>query len=156
MMTKRPIADKLVARKKYFPGGKGAIAVSVSGDFDGDFKGAFDAAQKSAAERDDEFQKIKDGVKRRYEAFDKKRAKLIAAYQGADTTGTQLKALAAVMRQHGEYVNQGLMAGWQTESILTFADHVEQLADRVIGEEKLDEEEWERLVAGGLSDAKEE
>ena len=32
-LQKRPLMDKLVSRKKYFPGGKGNISVAVSGDF---------------------------------------------------------------------------------------------------------------------------
>lgn len=32
-LQKRPMFDKMVARKKYFPGGKGAISLAVSGDF---------------------------------------------------------------------------------------------------------------------------
>jgi hypothetical protein len=32
-LQKRPLMDKLVARKKYFPGGKGNISIAVSGDF---------------------------------------------------------------------------------------------------------------------------
>ena len=32
-LQKRPLMDKMVARKKYFPGGKGNISVAVSGDF---------------------------------------------------------------------------------------------------------------------------
>ena len=32
-MQKRPLFDKMVARKKYFPGGKGSISVAVSGAF---------------------------------------------------------------------------------------------------------------------------
>jgi hypothetical protein len=32
-LQKRPMFDKMVARKKYFPGGKGNISIAVSGDF---------------------------------------------------------------------------------------------------------------------------
>lgn len=32
-LQKRPLMDKMVARKKFFPGGKGDISVAVSGDF---------------------------------------------------------------------------------------------------------------------------
>jgi hypothetical protein len=32
-LQKRPLMDKLVGKKKYFPGGKGNISVAVSGDF---------------------------------------------------------------------------------------------------------------------------
>jgi hypothetical protein len=32
-LQKRPLMDKLVSKKKYFPGGKGNISVAVSGDF---------------------------------------------------------------------------------------------------------------------------
>jgi hypothetical protein len=32
-LQKRPLMDKLVAKKKFFPGGKGNISVAVSGDF---------------------------------------------------------------------------------------------------------------------------
>lgn len=32
-LQKRPLFDKMVARKKYFPGGKGNISLAVSGDF---------------------------------------------------------------------------------------------------------------------------
>ncbi len=32
-LQKRPLMDKLVSRKKYFPGGKGNISLAVSGDF---------------------------------------------------------------------------------------------------------------------------
>ena len=32
-LQKRPLMDKMVARKKYFPGGKGDISIAVSGEF---------------------------------------------------------------------------------------------------------------------------
>jgi hypothetical protein len=75
------------------------------------------------------FEDIEADVKRQYEAFDKQRQTLIAAFQRAKTTKTRLQALAKIVRQHGEYVNRGMLSGWQTRAVLHFADVIDDIAD---------------------------
>lgn len=77
----------------------------------------------------DPMDEIKAQVDREYAVFDEKRVKLIATYHQARTSKTQLKALAKIVRQHGEYVNRGLLSGWTTQAIIHFADQMDVIAD---------------------------
>jgi hypothetical protein len=87
------------------------------------------AMQKNAAAHQVEYRKIKKSVSDRYEKFDKARLKLTAAYEKATTPKARLKALAKIVRQHGEYTHHGLMASWQTEAVIIFANHIDAIAE---------------------------
>ena len=92
--------------------------------------GQWDAQAVSDEDRDHAWNEIKAKVDRDYKAFDKKRKRLIAAYQRAETPRAQLLTLATCMRQHGEYVCRNILnSGWQTQAFAQFAEQIELIAD---------------------------
>jgi hypothetical protein len=75
---------------------------------------------------------LKEEARIEFEAFDEKRQKLHAAYEKARMPRTQLKALAKIVRHHGEFLNQNMLTGgWPAETILMYAQHIERIADSV-------------------------
>jgi hypothetical protein len=65
-----------------------------------------------------------------FKRFDDKRQRLIQAHRKARTPKTRLKTLAAIVRQHGEFMNDNLFtSGWVAQSVLNFADGIDGIAD---------------------------
>jgi hypothetical protein len=67
---------------------------------------------------------------RRRRAFEKRRTKLVKAFEKAMTPQAKLRALAALTRQHGEYLDTNMLtSGWVSETVVGIADRMEEIAE---------------------------
>jgi hypothetical protein len=65
-----------------------------------------------------------------FKRFDAERQRLIAAHRKARTPKARLKTLAAIVRQHGEFMHKDFFcSGWISQSVLNFADAIDIIAD---------------------------
>ena len=69
-------------------------------------------------------------AKAEFERFDAERQRLIAAHRRARTPKARLKTLAAIVRQHGEFMHKDFFtSGWISQTVLNFADAIDIIAD---------------------------
>ena len=69
-------------------------------------------------------------AKAAFKRFDAERQRLIAAHRKARTPKARLKTLAAIVRQHGKFMNDNLFtSGWISQTVLNFADAIDGIAD---------------------------
>jgi hypothetical protein len=74
---------------------------------------------------DDRMNEIKSQVAERYKVFDAQRKVLHAQYDRAKTPKAKLRILAKAIRHHHSYMAHTLMGGWYVESLLNFADAID-------------------------------
>jgi hypothetical protein len=78
----------------------------------------------------DPMDEIKAKAQAEFELFDAERQRLIQAHRQARAPKARLKTLAAIVRQHGEFMSRNLFTcGWVAQTVLNFADAIDIIAD---------------------------